>query len=186
MQTIRRQVIEKTLLWHEIPIHLWGQGGAKSLMKEVEQGETELVVIDGKLTRQISVVNLDVYYYSPICNCCVWKLKENKQVFKDGRTRVRERESSIAEKMKPGEDLDAAAQRALKEEIGISGEGLEFKRQEDMDETEDKESPSYPGLSTVYKLYWYSIVLPKKYYKPEGYETDDGEVHLYFSWVKIR
>jgi hypothetical protein len=102
----------------------WGTGEAKTiehLYKEIKNGETILVVNDaGELLRKVIVGGTDVYYTSPEGKR--YHLKEEKQVFKDGRERRRNLETSVGGKIKPNEDPKDATMREIKEELGIVSE----------------------------------------------------------------
>ncbi len=75
-------------------------------------------------------------------------LIETRQVFASGMTRCRHRPPS--EKMQPGERVDDAARRCLREELGAGCEDIEIVASASPLRREVRLSPSYPGLSTVY------------------------------------
>jgi len=102
-----------------IDISQWGTGQAKTLahlQKEIESGETILVTgKKGELLRKVVVGGADVYYVSP--DGKKYLLKEDKQVFKDGRERRRDLEQAVSEKMKPDENPRDTMIRGIKENL---------------------------------------------------------------------
>lgn len=107
-----------------IDISNWGTGQAKTLthlQKEIESGETILITGEtGELLRQVVAVGADVYYESPYSK--KYRLKENIQIFKDGRERRRYLGQAVWEKMKSGENPIGAMVCGIREELGVSGE----------------------------------------------------------------
>src|SRR5574343_1443468 len=74
---------------HYIPTALWGVGEAKTIghfFTELKNGESVLEYRDGSLVRVINLVTVTVYR---VDGDIVWKLREDRQVFKDGRERRR-------------------------------------------------------------------------------------------------
>ena len=103
-----------------VPVDSWGQGDAKTLdqlLAEIRGGETRLVFSpEGSVSRLMAAVGVNVYH--PDTNGRTLLLKEDRQVFSDGRIRRRPLDISLVEKMIFGEDSEVAARRALREEIG--------------------------------------------------------------------
>jgi len=134
-----------------INVQEWGAGKSKTvrhLLDEVNVGEISLEVQSEGLLRRVQVVGITV---TSVAGGSPQILKEDRQVFTaNGRERRRTLDSSVAEKMQPGEDPVAAARRGLQEELGISNPvelvaaGVRTRGPED--------SQSYPGLSTLYTL----------------------------------
>ena len=92
--------LKSYLIRYGIPVDEWGKGYAKTiwhLEKEIGSEECSLVEDNGTLVREIEFVMCEIFYKG-------LKLKEEKQIFKDGRERTRVKESSMSEKMKIGED----------------------------------------------------------------------------------
>jgi hypothetical protein len=110
-----------------IPLEKYGNKGFKTvghLYSEIEEGETELTEEGGSLIRRVSFVGARVLYKKD----GEWlRLFEEKQVFKDGRTRVRkEMPFSAAEKFKKGEDPKEVIIRGIDEELGIKINSSQF------------------------------------------------------------
>lgn len=160
----------------------WGTGSAKTieaLWKEIEEGETELVAgADGKLARKIAVANIEVFGTDPSTGKKI-RLVERRQVFSDGRERVRTLGTTVAEKLKVGEDVPAAAVRGVQEELGIEN-SLNLAPMGT--ETKEGESESYPGLATRYEIHKFSVELSGDQYKPEGYTEKQDDKTTYFEW----
>jgi hypothetical protein len=178
------QVVD-TLKAHQIPIETWGTGKAKTvdhLVKEVVEGEAVLTTTEtGELVRQISVIGMDVFHKG--ADGKTYKLVEDKQVFKDGRERRRELPTSMGEKVQPGEDLDEAAVRAVREELGVEGD-LPV---EHVNTTRKvRESNSYPGLNGEYVIHDYRSWLTSEQFKQEGYIERQADKDVYFVWREIQ
>lgn len=169
---------------NKIDLKAWGKDKAKpapSLYKELREKDCGLEYIGkGELRRRVDPITVEVYYIDE--GRQLWRLKEEKQEFGDGRVRVRPY-WGVSEKRKDGEDLNEAARRAMKEELGIDNVApvsLERNEEEDV-----RSSQSYPGLKTLYKTYPFEVYLKPGQFKPEGYqETRDG-ITTYFVWKKI-
>ncbi len=67
------------------------------------------------------------------------QLQEEKQIMPDGSTRCRGYKF-VSETMKPFENLEVAAKRALQEELQLDDSELQFERTADFDEDKIKES----------------------------------------------
>jgi hypothetical protein len=162
----------------------WGTGQAKTLahlVKEIDGGETILVTNEvGELLRKVTVGGADIYYVSSEGK--KYRLKEEKQIFKDGRERRRDLGQAVSEKMKPSEDPKEAMIRGIQEELGISGEII----LEDMG-TEEKTttSPSYPGLKSQYINYKFRTTLNSDQFNPDGYIEEQTDKSTYFIWEEI-
>jgi len=163
----------------------WGTGQAKTLahlVKEIEGGETVLVENEaGELLRKVIVGGADIYYVSPEGK--KYRLKEEKQIFKDGRERRRDLGQAVSEKMKPGEEPKEAIIRGVQEELGISGEVL----LEDVATNEQTiTSPSYPGLKSQYINYKFKATLNDAQFKPNGYIEEQTDKSTYFIWEEVK
>ena len=116
------QELEEKLEWAGIDMsHFW-IGKAKhlhSLLKEIQDLETELIIDDsGNVVRKVRIVGAYIYY---ICSQGTkYFLKEDRQIFTDGRERRRSFPVSLAEKCSKQEDSLVAIIRGIKEELGIS------------------------------------------------------------------
>jgi hypothetical protein len=164
---------------------LWGTGQAKTLehlQKEIDEEETVLIPGEnGEILRRVVVGKADVIYISP--NGQKFHLKEEKQVFTDGRERQRKLENSVFEKMKPGEDPEGAIVRGIKEELNIDGQ-IDLERLNTMEEI--VESPSYPGLRSQYILHVFKITLTEEQFKEEGYVESQKDKSTYFVWEELK
>lgn len=164
-----------------IPVERWGQGAAKTvghLLREVSAGETVLTQRGRELLRQVGFAAVTVTYRD---GREVYELCEDRQEFNDGRVRRRDTGSSVSEKIQPRENPRAAAERALREELGISS-GVNLKGGKETEEI--KESPSYPGLPTQYLRHDFSAELKPDQYLPGGYVETQEDKTTYFVWRK--
>lgn len=141
--------LEKQLGDAGINTSSWGSDQAKTLVHlqaEIESGETILITKEsGELLRRVVVGSADVYYQSP--DGKKFRLKEDRQVFKDGRERRRGMEQAVSEKMRLNENPRDAMIRGIQEELDISGEIALSKIDTDIKRAT---SPSYPGLESEY------------------------------------
>lgn len=170
--------LEKLLNDNGIETAKWGLGKSKSifaLYREILEGETKLSFIDGVLTRELHVVGI-------VVTCGDYLLKEEKQVFTDGRARYRELTSSCTEKMIEGETPKEAAVRCLKEEIGIDVHETELTAK--VSHTTEDISSSYPGLKSIYYRNPFSYEMKPELFKEEGYQEFQDDKTTYFIWVK--
>ena len=148
-----------------VPFHTWGANGAKTLpelLAEINADETILIEQNGVLSRHVSCVNIDVFYEE---GAYQRHLIEAYQIVK-GTRRIRKREYSVIEKKRPREDPLLCAHRALFEELGIKG-SLNFVAGTPFVETDI--SKSFRGLLTTYVIYPFELMLPEKWFIPEGY-----------------
>ena len=182
---ITRQDLIKKLSDAGIDPSIWGQGKAKTvedLLQEVNDGEIELISTpDGTLVRKVPVVTVDVMYTDALGRH--YKLVESRQVFTDGRERHRDRNTSVAEKLKVGENVAEAALRGVQEELGISGE---IQLTEDGREITELDSPSFPDLRSQYEIFKFSAELTPGQYKPEGYIERQPDKSTYFEWEEVK
>jgi len=124
-----------------VDMSTWGQGGNKTavdLWLEVQQGDC--LVQGPPPVRIVRVVQVIIQQEGKV-------LIEGAQEMGDGRLRTRNFYPS--EKMKRGEPPAAAALRCLHEELGITT-GQVIILSECSSQTEERDSPSYPGLKTQY------------------------------------
>ena len=183
--------LREYLIQSGIPLEKWNIESAKSLedlFREISRGETTLSTNTSGLVRSTSVVRIDVYYKDD--HHVLWRLKEDKQVFRDGRERSRPRKSAIAEKCLRNEDPLAAAARALSEELAIH-RPLTLTPEGQHQET--RVSRSYPGLLSQYTVYSYRVTLDACDYQEQGYtENGDGgdikcsSLTTYFVWTRVQ
>lgn len=170
---------------HHINVSGWGIGKAKTLEQlyaELKKGEAELIKTDGKLMRLVRNVNIFVYYTEKNTRKKLF-LKEVRQVFTSGRTRVRTHiKGSLSEKLLAHQSVSAeAAARALEEELGVVGATAVFKEKETIEE----ESQSYPGLKCIYEISFFEVELTEDQYAPEGYVETQSDKSTYFEWVEV-
>ncbi len=182
---IEKNELISLLNQYGIPIHDWGKGEAKTvdhLVNEINNGETMLVqdVESGKLIREFSFLALLVLYKD---RNDTYKLVEEKQVFADGRERVRSLEVSIGEKIKRSENnIEDVVARALSEELGIQ-EGFVTEKGEVV--VEDADSKSYPGLTSHRNKHNAVVEIDSTQYNPGGYKEVQADKTTYFTWKKI-
>lgn len=112
-----------------------------------------------------------------------FQLNEEMQIMPDGSTRCRGYKF-VSETMKPLENIEVAAKRALKEELQIVDSKLQFERTPDFDEDKIKESTTYKGLRCHYRIYHFKTDIPEKLFK-ERYEEIEDDITTIFSWEKV-
>lgn len=164
-----------------VPYDTWGQGVAKTtehLLDEVRSGETRLSWgPDGELVRTVSVVWVDVFGHDNQGRR--WHLREDRQVFRDGRERRRQLQTSLGEKMLPDEDIIAATQRALVEELGVVGtSAVEYLGSEQTVHT----PISYPGLESRYDTHVVRIEITSDQFRADGYVEHQADKSTFFVW----
>jgi hypothetical protein len=175
----------RTLLTESgIDFSSWGTGTSKTidhLIEEVCVGETKLVKDEnGEVVRKLSVIILRVICQTP--DGKTWLLKEDKQVFNDGRERKKDLNGSIFEKIKPDENLGEAARRALTEELNIRDVSqISFMN----DDVETLDSPSYPGLKSVYTKHNAEVQINPSDFRQDGYKEEQSDKTTYFAWEQI-
>lgn len=150
----------------------------RSLLREIEAGETVLIETADGLRRRVSLVRVEVLHQS---GDATFKLVEEKQVFSDGRTRRRDL-SGVNEKMLPNEEPITAAVRGLSEEIGVeANESLTYHGSD----VSSIESPSYPGLRSEYITHNLSMLIDDASFRPEGYIEEQNGKSTYFGWTAL-
>ena len=159
---------------------IWGTGGYKTLghlLKEIEEGETELSEKDSSLIRTVNFVGAKLIYK---LNGQWVYLKETKQIFKDGRSRKRNLPYSMAEKFKYGEDPKRALIRGLVEELGLycDDNQISYFNKLKLENNED-----YPGMKSYHEGSEYLVILNNRQYKEEGYIERQVDKDIYFNWV---
>lgn len=180
------QILAQRLRKAGIDISQWGKGEAKTLehlQREIESGETILSTdAEGKIIREVLVSGADVFYVTK--DGKKYRLKEEKQVFKDGRERRRNFPWSISEKGKPGETPREMILRGIKEELGLEG-NFQIEEAGKYSPTKTKDSQSYPGLVSRYTDYRFIITLNDEQFKPEGYTEKNADQTSYFVWKEV-
>ncbi|MCB9007088.1 MAG: NUDIX domain-containing protein [Ardenticatenaceae bacterium] len=130
---------------HEIPYDKWGNNGSKSLSnlwQELKAGEVQLK--DDPPLRVVEVVQIIVRQGALL-------LVEAEQEFFDGQHRYRDQPPS--EKIKPGETIQDAAYRCLREELGVSGDRVNLRMESHQQHQANTNSISYPGLPSQYNFH---------------------------------
>lgn len=172
--------ISRLLKEFSIDPEMWGKGKAKTLdhlVKEIVIGETTLdVTPDGNLVRVVHLSSVDLTYKD-------LKLVEEMQIFEDGRVRIRQLSATVTEKIMPGENPKEAALRGIQEELDIKNK-MKLKKRNYYERELD--SPSYPGLRSLYKIQTFSSTIPQNAFLPEGYieQNDQDGITAYFVWKK--
>lgn len=175
--------LEKKLIEYSIPVNEWGMGYAKTiehLFDEIQNEECVLKEVDGYIIRTIEYVGVRVLYKDK--NGETWLLKEDRQVFKDGRVRRRNMPSSVSEKMKFNEDATISAIRGIEEELGVIVEMNQLIKQRP--HFYDGGSQSYPGLKSKYKGNHFTCYLNDDQFNSEGYVENQKDKSTFFIWVK--
>ena len=170
---LRRQGIDTTL---------WGVNSSKrvaDLWQEMVLGETELQ--HDPLLRVVSVVQVLILRGDRV-------LLEVEQTFQDGR--VRQRHQPPSDKMKPGEAVEVAALRCLAEELSIAAARVQLRGHSYQQTEEIKESPSYPGLKSCYRMHTITADvagLPETDFWTEETATNsqDPIQHHHWAWVPL-
>lgn len=169
---------------HAIPLERWGTGEAKTLAhleRELAEGETELSVVENRIIRTNYGVGVIVFYAEGTSR---WRLREDRQVFNDGRSRTRTMASSIGEKLRPGENPIAAVARAFAEELGITDRSIVI-TDRGIDHKGPIPSQSFPGLWTKAICYMFESTLPEHLYRPAGYIEHQTDKTNYYVWEKV-
>jgi hypothetical protein len=151
--------------------------GPTHLFKEIESGECTVLEERGNLLREIEFVMCEMFYHN---GKNLFKLIEEKQVFNDGRTRTRDKESSVSEKMMIGEDPLESLIRGVEEELGIILDESQIEEEGGVEKTEA--SQSFPGLTTKYNGHNFTCFLNQSQYNPNGYIEVQKDKSTYFIW----
>lgn len=156
------------------------------LLKEIQEGESTLKLDEEtwELIRKIRVLNIRVLYGDV-------ELYEEKQVFKDNdwneipeKIRVRNLESSVWEKMQPGESSADAVMRAIQEELGIILSENQLPAWYTIENPPRTQSPSYPWIQNESSIISTTITLNDAQYNPDGYIEKQKKKNTYFQWRK--
>lgn len=163
-----------------LPLELYGHGQAKSfqsLLDEIENGESRIIWEENKPIRCLKVCRVKI-----ICLDKELTLYEDRQEFADGRIRQRGFDY-LSEKMGVDEEIPmTAAERALKEELGMNQDALDITRIHfDSIDHKEVESPSYPGLLTRYEFHDFIAYYPVEYWREEFREIQEDKTTV-FIW----
>lgn len=175
--------LKNILLNFDIPINTWGTGYAKTvdhLYDEIKNEECAIFDEGGFLVRYIEFVGIRILYKDKDNN--TWILVEDRQEFKDGRTRRRNMPSSVSEKMKFGEDSLVSAIRGIREELDIKIESSQLRKHRPL--YYNGGSQSYPGLRSKYKGHQYTCYLDDSQFKIGGYVEIQKDKSTFFKWTK--
>lgn len=173
----------KKLKEYSIPVEKYGTGVTKTiqhLFNEIQEGESRIEEENGSLVRYIEFVGIKIFYIDKIGT--KWFLKEDRQEFKDGRTRNRGLNVSVAEKMKPGEDPLQSAIRGIEEELKIEISTDQIREMKSRES--EKESGSYPGFKTKYNEHPFICYINKSQFNPKGYIEHQKDKSTFFIWIK--
>lgn len=180
---MNEHTLAKFLKDHNIPLGLWGTGEAKSighLANELQTGEAQIKLDGGKLIRSAEGSALQVYFKDTRRTL---RLQEDRQVFKDGRVKRRKLETSVGEKMRPGETAIEAAKRTLREELKITDDLTLLPLPPII--KGPMPSQSFPGLMSHYLIHVFEVYLPEHLFRPEGYIEEQPDKTSYFVWTDV-
>lgn len=138
-------VLETWLQKNGIQYNAWGKENSKSLRnlwQELEAGEVQLN--ESPPLRVVEVVQIIIKRDDTI-------LVEAEQEFVNGQRRFRNQPPS--EKVKPGESVQEAATRCLKEELGLEPELISLDLASHRQHQTNTNSISYPGLPSQYNFH---------------------------------
>lgn len=177
---------EKKLRETGVPLDVWGKGKAKTLsylMGEISRGSAVMYFDDerGIWIRKLKAVEVEVFYESP--EGVTYFLKEDRQIFKDGRER-RRGFTWVAEKLEVREDFLSTSARAVEEELHLTPPFAAGPRLLKFKEFE-RESDSYPGLVTEYSIGCFEVYLTPEQFNPEGYVEEQEELTTFFVWEEM-
>lgn len=165
---------------HGVDPGAFGVGEARTLGKflaELADGEVTLRVDRaGRLIRDVHGVCVTVCCSHPVLGHRLI-LCEDRQVFSDGRVTRRNLDFSVGEKRRPGEAPEAAARRALAEELGLDGVAVRLSGVRDR----TRASVGYPGLDSRFASHYYACDLPPSLYRDEYVERQPDKTSI-FRW----
>lgn len=171
----------------------WGAApGTKTLLNlflELSHGDCALHLPAAPPPRVVRDVHVATVR---IRNRCGARLVETRQLLSDGRIRSRG-PRPLSEKMRPGESPEAAAARAVDEELGESARVRILGAVEAR--VEERESASYPGLPARYVLHAVDAEVVDGVPEDGEFETEEtgedegcgGAITVkrhYWEWVK--
>ncbi|KAL5223521.1 hypothetical protein ABZP36_010160 [Zizania latifolia] len=153
----------------------WGKvPGTKALLNlfiELSEGDCVLLTAAPPQHPVVRAVRVAIVR---IRNRCGALLVETRQLLSDGTLRARGARP-LSEKMRPGETPEAAAARAVREELG------ERVRVRILDcaepRVEERESASYPGLPVRYELHTVDAELVEGVPEEGEFETEEAGEH---------
>lgn len=193
------EILEQQLQKHKINTLNFGKGKAKTLSELTDEcSRAECVMMQdanehSKLVRVVDVVLLRIKDKPDGNNPKI--LVETKETFKDGRDRATERLPGT--KTRPHENTKDTILRIIDTVLKMSPQKFEFKYSTKELSEQEEESPSYPGIHTVYRKHFVEGYITTK--DPEtkkliglpGGETfqtvaDDSGITKTFEWLTVK
>jgi hypothetical protein len=145
----------------------------KHLYTELKNNECVLSSENGVLYRNVNFVGAFIHHKNET-------LKESKQVFKDGRERIRSNMPySMAEKFILGENTSDVLVRGLKEELDVSIDRSQFVY---LKEVYVEENGDYPGIQSQHIGKIFKVNLNTNQYSKKGYIENQSDKKVYFNW----
>mmetsp|Transcript_83129 Transcript_83129/g.243732 ORF Transcript_83129/g.243732 Transcript_83129/m.243732 type:complete len:779 (-) Transcript_83129:93-2429(-) len=147
-------VVDGMLCEHSVDTAEFGRGEAKSLDQlaaEVRTGEARLMLDAAdykKLVRVVDVVLIRLSWMNTDTQACLLLIEKGEK-YPDGRRRDIARLPGT--KRRPWESVREAAQRLLSELLTMGDCNVDFNLEETEVFQEELESPSFPGVMTVYR-----------------------------------
>ncbi|CAE8623783.1 unnamed protein product [Polarella glacialis] len=149
------EMLKRTLLEHKIDPSKFGVGNAKDIKQfadEVQKGAARLMLDAAqhkKLVRVVDVVALKLRPAKSSQGEPTVLLIETQEQFPDGRKRATVRLPGT--KKEPYENVRQTADRILREMLGMHGSMVTFDLTHIERQEEERDSPSFPGVQTVYR-----------------------------------
>lgn len=145
LQFETQAALEAWLRVKKIDLSKWGRDGAKRAVDLWEE------LVSGDCFLQDNPPLRVVHFVQVIIERNGRRLIEAEQELGDGTRR--QRRIPPAEKMRPDEDVQAAALRGLQEELHITPDAATLFPQTYRQKQKQVDSPSYPGLLTQYTIH---------------------------------
>jgi len=181
---LNSSLLQKLLHEFEVDTQFWGIREAKTvsdLLSEILEDESYLRIDKDGIIRVVEIVKM---FIPNVLYPHRGYLLEWGQYFPDGR--YRERKQNPAGKIKRGESPEEALIREAQEELSINK--CEFYELSALTtELESGSSRSYPGLSCLYIVHGFNMILGNEsevYSKSEFTKTEKNGTKLIFKWEK--
>lgn len=148
---INKQSIQQQLKDHDINLESFGKGKAKPLdefIEEIQMGKARLLIDATRpkfLVRGVAAVLLRIFIKIPTGK---FYLTERQEKYPDGR--IRESGQLPGNKTAPHENSIQAATRLVEELLHMQDCGIHFDFGHIESQEQGEDSPSYPGVHTVY------------------------------------
>lgn len=174
------QELAECLCANSIDLTQWGTDGAKvkKLFGELLEGETQLVKDTQGLIRQIMPSGVRVYH-CPVDGTALYLREVYQEDLASKVKKTRQRDYSVGEKAKPGENHLQAAVRGVREELQIEGNFAIVPAEKNV---RLEESPTFPGLRTRYDDQKFTAILNALQYRIDGYEELRAGKKNVFRW----